>query len=177
MIGVPLAVPLAVLVFFGAFVPIIGAFVSGFVAVVVALATRGVVAALVVLVAIIVIQQVEGHLLQPLVMGRLVRLHPLGVVLAVTAGSVLAGLVGAVVAVPLAAVADDGVRLLRRRGRVPRCDRPPEVTLIRSVCHSRTMSRTDRMPATSPSSSTTRCRKPPRSMASAACSRVQSGDA
>ena len=104
LIGVPLAVPLAVLVFFGAFIPIVGAFASGFVAVVVALATKGVVAALGVLLAIIVVQQVEGHLLQPLVMGRFVRLHPLGVVLAVTAGTVLAGLVGAVVAVPLAAV-------------------------------------------------------------------------
>ena len=81
-----------------------GAFVSGFVAVVVALATRGPIVALLVLAAIIVVQQVEGHLLQPLVMGRLVRLHPLGVVVAVTAGTVLAGLVGAVVAVPLAAV-------------------------------------------------------------------------
>ena len=104
ILRVPLAVPLAALVFVGAFVPIVGAFVSGFVAVVVALATRGPVVALLVLAAIIVIQQVEGHLLQPLVMGRLVRLHPLGIVVAVTAGTVLAGLVGAVVAVPLAAV-------------------------------------------------------------------------
>ena len=70
VIGVPLAVPLGVLVFFGAFVPIVGALVSGFVAVVVALAAKGVVAALAVLVAIIVVQQIEGHLLQPLVMGR-----------------------------------------------------------------------------------------------------------
>jgi predicted PurR-regulated permease PerM len=104
LLRVPLALPLAVLVFFGAFVPIVGAFVTGFVAVVVALAGRGPLVAIAVLVAIIVVQQVEGHLLQPLVMGRLVRLHPLGVVLAVTAGTVLAGLVGAVVAVPLAAV-------------------------------------------------------------------------
>jgi predicted PurR-regulated permease PerM len=104
ILRVPLAVPLAALVFVGAFVPIVGAFVSGFVAVVVALAARGPVVALLVLAAIIIVQQVEGHLLQPLVMGRLVRLHPLGVVVAVTAGTVLAGLVGAVVAVPLAAV-------------------------------------------------------------------------
>lgn len=104
LLRVPLAVPLAVLVFFGAFVPIVGAFVSGFVAVVVALAANGVVSALLVLAAILLVQQVEGHLLQPLVMGRFVRVHPLGVVLAVTAGSVLAGLVGAVVAVPIAAV-------------------------------------------------------------------------
>jgi putative heme transporter len=89
IIRVPLALPLAVLVFFFSFVPIVGAFVSGFVAVVVALASRGVLAALAVLVAIIVVQQVEGHLLQPLVMGRLVRIHP----------------VGAVVAVPMVAVA------------------------------------------------------------------------
>src|SRR5204863_1829933 len=96
LLRVPLAVPLAVLVFFGAFVPVVGAFVTGFVAVVVALASKGPLVALLVLAAIIVVQQVEGHLLQPLLMGRLVRLHPLGVVLAVTAGTVLGGLVGAV---------------------------------------------------------------------------------
>ena len=78
VIGVPLAVPLGVLVFFGAFVPIVGALVSGFVAVVVALAAKGVVAALAVLIAIIVVQQIEGHLLQPLVMGRLVSAAPPG---------------------------------------------------------------------------------------------------
>jgi putative heme transporter len=104
ILRVPLAVPIAVLVFFFAFIPIVGAFVSGFVAVVVALAANGVVTALLVLAAIILVQQVEGHLLQPLLMGRLVRVHPLGVVVAVTVGSVLAGLVGAVVAVPLVAV-------------------------------------------------------------------------
>ena len=117
VIGVPLAVPLGVLVFFGAFVPIVGALVSGFVAVVVALAAKGVFAALAVLVAIIVVQQIEGHLLQPLVMGRLVSLHPLGVVLAVTAGSVLAGLVGAVVAVPVAAVLTTVLGYYGRRAR------------------------------------------------------------
>jgi predicted PurR-regulated permease PerM len=117
VLGVPLAAPLGVLVFFGAFVPIVGALVSGFVAVVVALAAKGVVAALAVLVAIIVVQQVEGHLLQPLVMGRLVSLHPLGVVLAVTAGSVLAGLVGAVVAVPVAAVVSTVLGHYGRRAR------------------------------------------------------------
>ncbi len=117
VIGVPLAVPLGVLVFFGAFVPIVGALVSGFVAVVVALAAKGVVAAIAVLIAIIVVQQVEGHLLQPLVMGRLVSLHPLGVVLAVTAGSVLAGLVGAVVAVPVAAVVSTVLGHYGRRAR------------------------------------------------------------
>jgi putative heme transporter len=130
VIGVPLAVPLGVLVFFGAFVPIVGALVSGFVAVVVALAAKGVVAALAVLVAIIVVQQIEGHLLQPLVMGRLVSLHPLGVVLAVTAGSVLAGLVGAVVAVPVAAVVSTVLGHYGRRAREgPTDDAPPVVEL------------------------------------------------
>ena len=118
-LGVPLAVPLGVLVFFGAFVPIVGAFVTGFVAVVVALAAKGLFAAVAVLVAILVVQQVEGHILQPLVMGRFVSLHPLGVVLAVTAGSVLAGLVGAVVAVPAAAVLTTVFGFYGRRAREP----------------------------------------------------------
>lgn len=113
VLRVPLALPLAVLVFFGAFVPIVGAFVTGFIAVVVALATHGVWTALIVLAAIIAIQQVEGHVLQPVVMGRMVRLHPLAVVFAVTAGSVLAGIVGAVVAVPLVAVVNVVVRRFR----------------------------------------------------------------
>jgi putative heme transporter len=115
LLRVPLAIPLAVLVFFGAFVPIVGALVTGFVAVVVALAANGLWTAIAVLAAIIAIQQVEGHLLQPVVMGRLVRLHPLAVVLAVTAGSVLAGIVGAVVAVPLVAVVNVVVRSYRER--------------------------------------------------------------
>jgi putative heme transporter len=127
ILRVPLAVPLAALVFVGAFVPIVGAFVSGFVAVVVALATRGPVVALLVLAAIILIQQIEGHLLQPLVMGRLVRLHPLGVVVAVTAGSVLAGLVGAVVAVPLAAVLVTVFGYYSARSRAAATDTAPAV--------------------------------------------------
>jgi predicted PurR-regulated permease PerM len=116
ILRVPLALPLAVLVFFGAFVPIVGAFVTGFIAVVVALATQGVWTALIVLAAILAVQQVEGHVLQPVVMGRMVRLHPLAVVFAVTAGSVLAGIVGAVVAVPLVAVVNVVIRRLRDRG-------------------------------------------------------------
>ena len=115
VLRVPLALPLAVLVFFGAFVPIVGAFVTGFVAVVVALAANGVWTAVAVFAAILGVQQVEGHILQPLVMGRMVRLHPLAVVLAVTAGSLLAGIVGAVVAVPLVAVVNVVVRSYRAR--------------------------------------------------------------
>jgi predicted PurR-regulated permease PerM len=119
VLRVPLAIPLAALVFVGAFVPIVGAFVSGFVAVVVALATQGPWTALLVLAAIIAVQQIEGHLLQPLLLGRLVRIHPLGIVLAVTAGSVLAGLVGAVVAVPLTAVV---TTVLAYYGRLARAE-------------------------------------------------------
>ena len=115
ILRVPLALPLAVLVFFGAFVPIVGAFVTGFVAVVVALAANGLWTAVAVFAAILGVQQVEGHILQPLVMGRMVRLHPLAVVLAVTAGSLLAGIVGAIVAVPLVAVVNVVVRSYRAR--------------------------------------------------------------
>jgi putative heme transporter len=117
VLGVPLAIPLAVLVFFGAFVPIVGALVSGFVAVVVALAAKGLFTAILVLAAIIIVQQVEGHLLQPLVMGRLVSLHPMGVVVAVAAGTVVAGLVGALVAVPVAAVLTTVLGYYGRRAR------------------------------------------------------------
>ncbi len=120
VLRVPLALPLAVLVFFGAFIPIVGALVTGFVAVVVALAANGVWTAVAVLVAIIAVQQVEGHILQPVVMGRMVRLHPLAVVLAVTAGSLLAGIVGAVVAVPLVAVVNVVVRSYRTRSQAGR---------------------------------------------------------
>ena len=117
IIGVPLALPLAVLVFFGAFIPIVGALISGFVAVAVALAANGPVAALLVLASILAVQQIEGHILQPLVMGRFVSVHPLGVIFAVTAGTLLAGLVGAVVAVPIAAVGTTVFGYYGRRAR------------------------------------------------------------
>ena len=117
IVGVPLALPLAVIVFFGAFIPIVGALVAGFIAVAVALATQGWVAAVIVLAIIIGVQQLEGHILQPLVMGRLVKVHPLGVVLAVTAGSLLLGILGAVVAVPIVAVATTVLSYYGRRAR------------------------------------------------------------
>lgn len=131
VIGVPLAVPLGVLVFFGAFVPIVGATVTGFIAVVVALASQGVLSALLVLAAVILVQQLEGHILQPLVMGRMVSLHPLGVVLAVAAGSLLAGLIGAVIAVPLAAVGATVLGYYRERSRAPAA--PPPVEPVEPV--------------------------------------------
>jgi putative heme transporter len=104
ILRVPLALPLGVIVFFGAFVPVVGAFVSGTLGVLVALVTRGPVIALIVLAGIIAVQQLEGHVLQPIVMGRLVRIHPLAVVLAIALGSLVAGILGAVIAVPVAAV-------------------------------------------------------------------------
>ena len=113
MLGVPLAVPLAALVFLGAFVPIIGAVVGGGVAVLVALVANGPVSALIVLGIIIAVMQLEGHVLQPLLLGRAVKLHPLAVVLAIATGLVVAGIAGALFAVPLLAVLNSGIRSLR----------------------------------------------------------------
>ena len=106
VLGVPLALPLGLLVFFGAFVPLVGAFVTGALAVLVALVANGWLPALIVLVGIIAIQQLEGHVFQPFVLGRMVRVHPLAVVIAVALGAYTAGIIGAVVAVPLVAVAN-----------------------------------------------------------------------
>jgi predicted PurR-regulated permease PerM len=104
IIGVPLALPLALLTFVAAFVPILGATVAGAVAVLVALAANGPVDALLVLAVVVAVQQIEGNLLEPLIMGRALRLHPAVVLVAVTAGALTAGVAGAVVAVPITAV-------------------------------------------------------------------------
>jgi predicted PurR-regulated permease PerM len=104
ILGVPLAVPIAILVFLGSFVPIVGAVVTGALAVFIALVYNGWVIAVIMLGIVLLVQQVEGHILQPLIMGTAVKVHPLGVVVAVTAGSLLAGIPGALFAVPLAAV-------------------------------------------------------------------------
>ncbi|MCZ2811202.1 AI-2E family transporter [Modestobacter sp. VKM Ac-2979] len=104
LIGVPLPFALAVLTFLGAYVPVVGAFVAGLAAVLVAYASGGLTEALWVLAAVVVVQQVEGNLLQPLIMRRTVFLHPLGIVYALTVGGLLWGIAGAVVAVPLTAV-------------------------------------------------------------------------
>ncbi|HWG99452.1 MAG TPA: AI-2E family transporter [Pilimelia sp.] len=112
VLRVPLALPLAALVFLGAFIPVIGATLSGTVAVLVALVTQGPVTALIVLGVVIGVQQLEGHVLQPLIMGRAVALHPLAVILAIATGVVVAGIVGALVAVPALAVANTAVRYL-----------------------------------------------------------------
>lgn len=103
-LGVPLALPLAAIVFAGAFIPLLGAILAGALAAVVALVTNGPVVALIVVLVVIVVNQVEGNLLQPVVMGRALRVHALVILLALAAGSVLAGIIGAVLSVPAAAV-------------------------------------------------------------------------
>lgn len=112
IMGVPLALPLASLVFLGAFIPLVGAVLSGFLAVVVALLAKGFVYALITLGLIIAVQQLEAHVLQPLVMGRAVSIHPLAIVLAISTGAVLAGIVGALLAVPVLAFLNSAIRVL-----------------------------------------------------------------
>ncbi|KOG32963.1 AI-2E family transporter [Streptomyces resistomycificus] len=112
-LDVPMAVPLAVFIFLFAFIPLVGAVVSGALAVVVALVTQGVFTAVMVLAVVLAVQQIEGHILQPFILGRAVRVHPLAVVLSVAAGGLVAGIGGAVVAVPLVAVTNTVVGYLR----------------------------------------------------------------
>ena len=112
ILSVPLALPLATLVFIGAFIPIIGSLLAGFIAVFLALMTKGLVTALIVLGITVAVMQLESHVLQPLVMGRAVRIHPLAVVLAITTGVVLYGLVGGLLAVPFAAVMNTAIHSL-----------------------------------------------------------------
>jgi putative heme transporter len=112
-LGVPLALPLTVLEFFFSFIPLVGSPIAMAVATVVALASRGVVTALIVLVLIVVVGQIEGHLMQPLVMGWAVRLHPVAVALSVIGGTIIAGFVGAIVAVPVVSIAWAITRVLR----------------------------------------------------------------
>ena len=108
--GVPLVLPLSALVFFGAFVPIVGAFVSGLVAVLIALVSQGFVIALIVAGVVLAVQQVEGNVLEPLLMSRSVRLHPAAVLISILVGVELAGIVGALFAVPLLATVRAVVR-------------------------------------------------------------------
>lgn len=112
LLGVPLAVPITILVFLGSFVPVVGAVLTGAVTVVIALIYNGWAIALAMLAVVVLVQQIEGHVLQPLIMGNAVRIHPLAVVLAVAAGSAVAGIVGALLAVPLTAAANAMMRTL-----------------------------------------------------------------
>ncbi len=104
VLRVPFALAIGALVFLGSFIPIVGALMSGLVAVLIALVAHGPVAALLMLAGVLAVQQLESHVLQPFLLGRAVAVHPLAVILAITAGVVVAGIVGALVAVPVAAV-------------------------------------------------------------------------
>ncbi|WP_104091238.1 AI-2E family transporter [Arthrobacter sp. GMC3] len=115
IIQVPLALPLGVLVFIGSFIPVIGALVTGAVAVLLALVANGWVNALIMLGIVLLVQQLESHLLQPFIMGRAVSLHPVAVILAVAAGSSVAGILGALFAVPVLAVTNSFVRYIAGR--------------------------------------------------------------
>lgn len=112
ILKVPLALPLASLVFLGAFVPIVGALVTGSLAVLVALVTNGWIAAVIAAAIVIGVMQLESHVLQPFLLGRSVRLHPVAVVLGIAAGLVSAGIVGGLLAVPLIAFINTAVRSL-----------------------------------------------------------------
>lgn len=115
VVGVPLALPLIVITFFGAFIPIIGAFVAGAAAVLVALVFEGFWSALIILGAIVVVQQVESNVFSPVVVGRSVRIHPLAILLAVSVGLTLGGILGALVATPIVAVSGTILSFLRER--------------------------------------------------------------
>jgi predicted PurR-regulated permease PerM len=116
ILGVPLALPLGILVFVASFIPVVGALVSGAVAVLLALVANGLVNAVIMLVIVVAVQQIESHVLQPLIMGRAVSLHPVAVILAVAAGSYIAGIPGALFAVPTLAVTNSAVRYIAARG-------------------------------------------------------------
>ncbi|MFD4572160.1 AI-2E family transporter [Streptomyces sp. NPDC058417] len=118
-LDVPMAVPLAVFIFLFSFIPLVGAVASGALAVVVALVTQGVFTAVMTLAVVLAVQQIEGHILQPFILGRAVRVHPLAVVLAVACGGLVAGIGGAVVAVPLVAVTNTVVGYLYAYSREP----------------------------------------------------------
>lgn len=115
ILGVPLALPVGVLVLFGSLFPVVGALVSGSVAVVIALATKGPISALIVLGIVLGVQQLEGNVLQPLILGRATRLHPLAVVGSLIAGGALFGILGAFLAVPVVASGWRTVSYLRAR--------------------------------------------------------------
>jgi predicted PurR-regulated permease PerM len=123
ILGVPLVIPLAALVFLGAFIPIIGSFLAGTVAVLVALVSQGPITALIALAIVVLVMQLEGHVMQPLLLGRAVHVHPLAVVLSIAAGLLIGGIFGALIAVPTVACANVAGTYLSRRHDGPR---PPE---------------------------------------------------
>ncbi|BDZ49642.1 hypothetical protein GCM10025867_18830 [Frondihabitans sucicola] len=129
ILRIPLALPIAVAVFLGSFVPVVGAVVTGILAVFVALVYNGPVVALIMLAGVLFIQQIEGHVLQPLVMGTAVKVHPLAVVFAVATGSLVAGIAGALFAVPVVATVNAMV-LFVAGGRWRQPHRPSEDDMV-----------------------------------------------
>jgi predicted PurR-regulated permease PerM len=123
ILQVELVIPLAALVFLGAFIPIIGSFLAGSVAVLVTLVTQGPIRALIALAIVVLVMQLEGHVMQPLLLGRAVRVHPLAVVLSIAAGLLIGGIFGALIAVPAMACLNVAGTYLSRRHEGPR---PPE---------------------------------------------------
>lgn len=122
ILGVPLVIPIAVMVFLGSFVPFLGMILAGTVATFIALVYNGPVNALIMLAVVILVNQIEAHILQPLVMGTAVRLHPLAVVLSVSSGALIAGIPGALFAVPLVASISSMARYLSKRGYLNKPD-------------------------------------------------------
>jgi predicted PurR-regulated permease PerM len=128
ILGLPLVSAIGILVFVGAFVPVVGALISGIVAVLVALVAKGPVVAIIMLAVVIAVQQLEAHVLQPFLLGRAVSVHPLAVILSIATGVVIAGIVGALVAVPTVAVLNTIVSHLAGSDvapEPPRRRRPP----------------------------------------------------
>jgi predicted PurR-regulated permease PerM len=124
ILGVPFVLAIGVLVFLGAFVPMVGATVAGTVAILVALVDQGPITALLMLGGVILVQQIEGHILQPFLMGRFVSVHPLGVIVAIGCGVLVAGIAGALIAVPLVAAGNAVVNHLARESEPEDYDSP-----------------------------------------------------
>jgi predicted PurR-regulated permease PerM len=122
VIGSPLVAPLALFMFVAAFIPLAGVLIAGTVAILIVLAAKGLIAAVIVLAVMVVMNQLEGHLLQPQVVGKMVRLHPLAVILVLAVAGVTAGIAGAVVAVPITAALTSATRALRHDADAPRHD-------------------------------------------------------
>lgn len=126
ILGIPLALPLGILVFLASFIPFVGAIATGIIAVLVALVDQGPGTALIMLLIVLAVQQLEGNVLQPLLLGRAVSLHPVAVLLSVTAGSLAAGIVGALLAVPAVATVNTVMLYLHGRDKFPGLGRDPD---------------------------------------------------
>jgi predicted PurR-regulated permease PerM len=119
IIGVPLVGPLMLLTFLAAFLPLIGAFSAGLAAVLIALVSGGVVKALIVFALVVAVQQVEGHLLYPLIMGRTINVHPIAIIIGLAVGGILAGIIGVFISVPIVTVAATALGYLRETRQHP----------------------------------------------------------